>query len=123
MTHRFFEIRTIKRRNPWAYQRTMAARLGHWNRIEGCIALFCIALAIAGSVRAQGSNPAIEQSRLFPRTLPPGANTVSVEGIGLPEGETTTSEDEGFGAQQILKPEERIPDFPITRGSTGLLHQ
>ena len=95
----------------------MAAQLR--NPIGGCTGLLFIALSLAGSVQAQQSNPAIEQSRLFPRTVPPNANAVSADGIGLPEGETTTSEDEGFGAQQILKTQEKIPDFTITAGTTG----
>ncbi|HEY4282043.1 MAG TPA: hypothetical protein VGM62_03195 [Chthoniobacterales bacterium] len=110
---------TAKLRNWSACQRSVAARFLHRNQIGGCIGVLWIVLAIAGSVQAQQSNPAIEQSRLFPRTVPPNANAVSADGFALPEGETTSSGDEGFGAQQILKEQEKIPDFTITAGTMG----
>lgn len=36
----------------------------------------------------------------------------------MPQGEAVTSEDESFGAQQILKAEEKIPEFLLTAGSS-----
>lgn len=68
--------------------------------------------ASLGSLYAQ-SNPAVETSRLFDRTAPPTSGMVTPDGMALPEGETTTSEDESFGAQQILKAQQKIPDFTL----------
>ena len=69
---------------------------------------------VASSLYAQDSaNPAIEQSRLFPRTIPPTSGNLSPDGIALPEGETTTSSDDSFGAQEMLKRDEKIPEFTL----------
>src|SRR4029077_2099567 len=75
----------------------------------------------ATSAYAQQSNPAVEQSRLLPRTVPPTGGNVTPDGMTLPGAETTASEDESFGAQQILKTVEKIPEFTLTAG-TSLLY-
>src|SRR5437867_12376798 len=75
-------------------------------------------LSAAWAIYAQDSNPSVEQSRLFPRTIPPTSGNVTPDGMVLPEGETTTSEDESFGAQQILKTEEKIPQFLVNGGAS-----
>ena len=85
-----------------------------------CILLVGITFLFATLVHAQdASNPAVEQSRLFPRTVPPTGGNITPDGITLPAGETTTSSDESFGAQQILKTEEKIPEFTLS-GATSL---
>jgi hypothetical protein len=62
------------------------------------------ALLIADATYAQEvGNPAIDQSRLYPRTVPPTGGSLSAEGISMPEGEGIAPEDESFGVQQILK--------------------
>lgn len=66
------------------------------------------------SIYAQ-TNPAVETSRLFERTAPPTSGMVTPDGMALPQGEGV-SEDESFGAQQILKNEQKIPDFTIGGG-------
>ena len=72
------------------------------------------------SLPAQETNPAIEQSRLYPRTIPPTAGDTSGGTLSGPQVEIVTSDDESFGAQQILKTQERIPEFFI--GSTSTLY-
>lgn len=37
--------------------------------------------------------------------------------MGLPEGENTTSQDESFGAQQVLKTQEKVQDFTLSGSS------
>jgi hypothetical protein len=75
-------------------------------------------LLIANSGLAQEGNPAVEQSRLFPRTIPPTSGNISPDGTALPSGETTTVTDESFGAQQILKAQEKIPELFLSAGTS-----
>lgn len=75
------------------------------------------ALLSLGSLSAQ-TNSAVETSRLFERQAPPTSGMVTPDGMALPEGETTASEDESFGAQQILKAQQKTPDF-ILGGSVS----
>ena len=77
------------------------------------------ALFVASAIHAQeGGNPAIEQSRLYPRTIPPTSGSLSSEGLSAPEGESIGPEDESFGVQQILKTQEKIPEFLISASSS-----
>jgi hypothetical protein len=87
--------------------------------LEQCVAspacrilLVGTALLSLGSLSAQ-TNPAVETSRLYERTIPPTSGMVNPDGMALPEGETTVSEDESFGAQQILKMQQKVPDFTL----------
>ena len=75
-------------------------------------------LLAVGSVWAQ-TNPSVEASRLFDRSAPPTAGTVTPDGMALAQGEPTTSEDESFGAQQILKAQAKIPDFTLGGSISG----
>lgn len=59
------------------------------------------------------TNPAVETSRLFERQAPPTSGMVNPDGMALPEGENVISEDESFGAQQILKTQQKIPEFTL----------
>jgi hypothetical protein len=79
-------------------------------------ALITFCFATIAQVVAQDSNPAIEQSRLFPRTVPPTSGEVTADGIALPAGESTSAGDGNFGAQQILKNDEKIPDLTVGGG-------
>jgi hypothetical protein len=76
------------------------------------------ALFGVSAVLAQESNPAVEQSRLFPRTVPPTAGNISPDGTALPSTEATTSADDSFGAQQILKAQEKAPEFWLSGGTS-----
>jgi hypothetical protein len=84
----------------------------------GRILLVGIALLSLGTLCAQ-TNPAVETSRLFERTAPPTGGMVNPDGMALPEGESTTSEDESFGAQQILKTQPKPLDFTIGGNVSG----
>ena len=68
-------------------------------------------------VNGQG-NPAIEQSRLYPRTIPPTAGDTSAGTLSGPQVEVVTSDDESFGAQQILKEEQKGPQVFINASSS-----
>src|SRR5436309_14234194 len=77
-----------------------------------------IFLIISSSAHTQEPNPAVEQSRLFPRTIPPTAGNLSPDGIALPEAASVTASDDSFGAQQILKTQEKIPEFTLGGGTS-----
>jgi hypothetical protein len=77
-----------------------------------------IAVLLVSIVQAQQGNPAIDQSRLYPRTIPPTSGSLSTEGMSAPEGEGIAPEDESFGVQQILKTQEKIPEFLISAGTS-----
>ena len=99
--------------------RSMGGRLAVLNRCGLlCAVTLTVSLLVLNTALGQGSNPAIEQSRLFPRTAPPSPGNVTPNGIAIPDSEATVSDDDSFGAQQILKTEEKIPDFAISAGSS-----
>ena len=78
-----------------------------------------LSLLVVASIQAQEPNPAVEQSRLFPRTAPPTPANVTSDGMALPQAEGSTSEDESFGAQQVLKTQEKIPEFTLSGGASS----
>ena len=82
------------------------------------ILLIGTALLSLGSLSAQ-TNPAVETSRLFERSAPPTGGMVTPDGMALPQGEGSTYEDESFGAQQILKTQEKIPAFTLGGSLSG----
>src|ERR1700724_1769616 len=82
------------------------------------ILLIGTAFLSLGSLSAQ-TNPAVENSRLFERTAPPTSGMVTPDGMSLPGGENATSEDESFGAQQIIKAQQKIPDFTLGGSVSG----
>ena len=85
-----------------------------WRLLSSLVAT----LLVAEISRSQETNPAIEQARLFPRNVPPTTGTGAGDGVALPQAETTLSEDESFGAQQILKAQEKIPQFALTSAAS-----
>ena len=88
-------------------------------RLHSCaFALITFSVVGVTPVIAQESNPAIEQSRLFPRTVPPTAGAVTADGITLPAGESTSSGDGSFGAQEMLKSQETIPNLFLSGGAS-----
>jgi hypothetical protein len=62
------------------------------------------------------TNAAIEQSRLLRQAEPPVNLNVDANGNALPESESTTSNDDSFGAQQILKSQEQPRPFLASGG-------
>lgn len=91
--------------------------------------LFCL-LSVGRSAHAQfapvdpngmllaQNNAAIEQSRLYREAMPPVSSTVDAHGTSLPAADTTGSEDDSFGAQQILKQQERRPTIAVSGGAS-----
>jgi hypothetical protein len=77
---------------------------------------FCFAAALfsVASASAQEANSAIEQSRLFQSSRQTTGAPVDANGLPLPIPESTPSEDISFGKQQILKTEEKVPEFSIS---------
>lgn len=74
--------------------------------------------SMAGLAFAQSSNPSVEQSRLFERTAPPGPGNITPDGMAIPQGDGVVSDDESFGAQQILKTQEKPQDFTVSGGAS-----
>ena len=68
-----------------------------------------------GLALAQNNTP-IEQSRLYRPTGSPGTVGVNADGTALADTEVTSSDDDSFGAQQILKSEVRNRTFALTGG-------
>lgn len=80
-------------------------------------AVFTLGLLLTGAaiVRAQSSTSAVEESRLFERTAPPTSGNLTVDGNSTSPGpEGSNPQDESFGAQQILKAQQKIPELTIS---------
>jgi hypothetical protein len=68
----------------------------------------------AAVARGQQVVSSITQSRLFTNQTAPGTSSVDANGTALPEDETTPeSDDDSFGAQIILKNQERPRKFSV----------
>jgi hypothetical protein len=68
----------------------------------------------AAVARGQQAVSSITQSRLFNSPAAPGTNSVDANGTALPEEPITTeSDDDSFGAQIILKNQERPRKFSV----------
>jgi hypothetical protein len=63
---------------------------------------------------AQDSSAAIEQARLFQQTNTSNGLGVTADGTALPGGDNSVSADDSFGTQQVLKTQERVPDWILT---------
>lgn len=59
-------------------------------------------------------DPSIEQARLFRDTNPPASLGVDANGTALPAAESSSSGDDSFGAQLILKNQQKPQPFVIT---------
>jgi hypothetical protein len=68
----------------------------------------CLLLSTAAIARSQQAESSITQARLFPNPTSPGATSVDANGTALPEEKSASdSGDDSFGAQIILKNQER----------------
>jgi hypothetical protein len=75
---------------------------------------FVFLLGATGIVRSQQAVSSITQSRLFSNPSAPGTAPVDANGTPLPDDERpATSEDDSFGAQIILKRQERRRSFSV----------
>ena len=59
-------------------------------------------------------NAPIEQARLFDRPAGTEAGGITSDGSALPDTGASTSDDDSFGAQQILKSQERVREFVVS---------
>jgi len=75
---------------------------------------FVAALCVAAPVLAQEANSVIEQSRLFQSSRQTTGTAVDANGMAVALPENAQPEDVSFGKQQILKAEEKIPEFSIS---------
>ncbi|HEY0369870.1 MAG TPA: hypothetical protein VGC85_09755 [Chthoniobacterales bacterium] len=60
------------------------------------------------------NDAAIQQARLFHESIPPTALGVDANGNALPTSGTSAESDDSFGAQAIMKTQERPPQFVVT---------
>ena len=68
----------------------------------------CLLLSAAAIARSQQAVSSITQARLFPNPAAPGSTSIDANGTALPEEESASdSGDDSFGAQIILKNQER----------------
>jgi hypothetical protein len=68
----------------------------------------CLLLSTGAIARSQQADSSITQARLFPNPTAPGSTSVDANGTALPEEESASeSGDDSFGAQIILKNQER----------------
>jgi hypothetical protein len=74
---------------------------------------------VAGSAVGQEATSAIEQSRLFQSSRQTTGVPVDANGVPLPIPEATPSEEISFGKQQILKTEEKVPEFSMGGDASG----
>ncbi|HEV3410592.1 MAG TPA: hypothetical protein VG095_09870, partial [Chthoniobacterales bacterium] len=68
-----------------------------------------------GTLLAQ-NDPAIDRARLQRDLAPPVSIGVDANGTAIAATEPTESEDDSFGAQVILKQQERMRSFVVTGG-------
>jgi hypothetical protein len=71
---------------------------------------------VSGPLLAQ--NAQIEQSRLYDRTTGPDATGMTPDGMALPGTANGNSDDESFGAQQMLKTQQRVREFVLSGDSS-----
>ena len=76
-------------------------------------AAIALSLLVSQALVGQDSNSAIEQSRLFQKIAPPTASSITTDGTALP-GDGIASDDGSFGAQQMLKAQEKTREFEVS---------
>jgi hypothetical protein len=64
------------------------------------------------------NSAAIDQARLYRDATAPRSTGVTADGMALPEAEPTAPPDDSFGAQMILKNQERVRSFVLTGGAS-----
>lgn len=69
---------------------------------------------VAPFASAQNANATIEKSRLLGQTPAAINNNVNADGTALPVSEESSTSDDSFGAQMILKKQERVRPFILT---------
>jgi hypothetical protein len=84
--------------------------------VKSCLLLGLFLVIVSPVLQAQVAISAIDQSRLMQKA-PVAAPASPVEANGNSLGETTYVEDDSFGAQMILKDQERVRPFSLSGGS------
>jgi hypothetical protein len=82
------------------------------------LVLLALATTIA-SATAQQATSSINQSRLFTNPTAPGTNSFDENGNALPDSAATSSEDDSFGTQLILKNQERPKSISLFGDVSG----
>ena len=80
------------------------------------LAVFFTAVAVT---RGQQAASSITQSRLFTNPSAPGTLSYDENGDALPGNEATSSDDDSFGAQVILKNQERPKNLSVSADVSG----
>jgi hypothetical protein len=75
--------------------------------------VLALLLTTFGGARGQEAIPSITQARLFANPSAPGTTSSDANGIALPEDNATSSGDDSFGTQIILKNQERPRSFHV----------
>jgi hypothetical protein len=75
--------------------------------------VLAVLFTTAAAARSQQAVSSITQSRLFTNPQTPGTTSFDANGNALPDNSATTSGDDSFGAQIILKNQERQPSFNV----------
>lgn len=81
---------------------------------------YTLGITADGMAMAQ-IDAAIEQARLQRQSTPPASIGVDANGVETAEAESTTSDDDSFGAQLILKAQDRQPTFVVS-GSASVVY-
>ena len=90
--------------------------------VTRCFSALILAIGLLSAVpqaHAQ-ADAAIEQSRLYRDTSAPTGVGVDANGSALPAAEATNSSDDSFGAQMILKNQEKLQPFVLSGGASLL---
>ena len=85
--------------------------------VKPCLLLGLLLVAVSPVLQAQDAVSAIEQSRLLQK-VPAAAPVTTVDANGNSLGDPTYVEDDSFGAQMILKDQERVRPFSLSGGSS-----
>ena len=85
--------------------------------MKSCLLVGLLLVAVSPVLQAQDAVSAIDQSRLL-QSVPETAPVSAVDANGNSLGETTNLEDDSFGAQMILKDQERVRPFSLSGGSS-----
>jgi hypothetical protein len=81
--------------------------------------VLAVLLTTAAVARGQQAVSSITQSRLFTNSQTPGTTSFDANGNALSDSGATSSGDDSFGAQIILKNQERQPSFNVFGGASA----
>ena len=85
--------------------------------VKSCLLTGLLLVVASAVLQGQVAVSAIDQSRLF-QPVPAAAPVSAVDANGNSLGDTTNVEDDSFGAQMILKDQERARHFSLSGGNS-----